>query len=51
MKNIRLFLHLKFMVVLCATLAFGQSGGSITGTVKDGAGAAVPGATVMACDP
>jgi len=40
------------LVLLAATTGLGQStSGSITGTVKDGAGAPVPGANVLVTNP
>ncbi len=40
-----------FVIVILAGSAFGQSAGSISGTVKDGTGASVPGATVTTTNP
>jgi hypothetical protein len=39
------------VAVFLATMVFAQSSGSITGTVKDSSGAAVPGATVTIANP
>src|SRR5262245_45149707 len=45
------FLAASAVIIMLAGVAFGQSDGSITGQVKDGAGAAIAGATVRIVNP
>src|SRR5215831_17467738 len=45
------FLMMTAVIISLAGVAFGQSDGSITGQVKDSAGAAIAGATVRIVNP
>jgi Carboxypeptidase regulatory-like domain len=51
MKSSRELLRSVLVVVVACVAAWGQTNGSITGTVKDQSGAAVPGATVVISSP
>src|ERR1700735_1869874 len=51
MKSSRAVLRSVLVVLVACVAAWGQTNGSITGTVKDASGAAVPGATVVISSP
>src|SRR5580692_763440 len=51
MKSSREVLRSVLVVLVACVAAWGQTNGSITGTVKDQSGAAVPGATVVISSP
>src|SRR5277367_2656364 len=51
MKSSRELLRMVLVVVMGCVAAWGQTTGSITGTVKDQSGAAIAGATVVIASP